>query len=177
MEAMSCICCRFFSLSEDRKEHIRQKHFRLIYWQDIKPLESFLLLNISRGTITWRANDTEVLVKRQMEQMESISLLLKFSSDVGFFSLRPGRNWTPNRVQIVCDYVQCPACGVHSPTKTVTIYPVARWQLTDSWLRAPEKKRKLWKQWDACPFSSNTYLCTADYVLGHFCSFLTLCFC
>ena len=125
MEAMSCICCRFFSLSEDRKEHIIQEHFRPIYWQDVNPPKSFFCYPISPKELFREVRMIpRFWLKGRWSRRSRFVYYLSFPFDVGFVPLRPGPNCKTNRVEIVCACVQCPACGVHAPTKIVTIYPV-----------------------------------------------------
>lgn len=128
MEERRCIYCRFFSLSEDRKEHIIQKHFRPRYWQGIRPSKSFFCNSISPEELFHevRMIPRFQLIGRWSRRRGRIRFVyyLSFPFDVGFV---PGANCTTTTVRIVCDCVYCPACDVHPPTKIVTMYPVPRW--------------------------------------------------
>lgn len=123
---MSYIRCRFLTISEETKLHVIQRHFRFRHWRVINHWESFFLRNVifpqelfhvvgtipryQLGQIGWSRYNRFVYEKR-------------FSFEVGVFPLNAGPNYTTNRAQIVCDCVECPACGIHAPTEVVTIYP------------------------------------------------------
>lgn len=123
---MSCTWCRFLSLSKDREEHIIQRHFLFNDWRDIKPGESFFFCNSISPEVLFRM--VRMIPRLQLRgrwgRLGRFVYYLNFEFDVGVFPLQLGPNCRTNRVQIVCDCVQCPACGFHSPTKIVSIYPV-----------------------------------------------------
>ena len=125
MEPLGCICCRFFSLSEDRKEHIIQEHFRPRYWQDINQSKSSFCNSISPEELFHEVQMYPRFLLRgrwsRRNRENRFVYYLSFPFDVGFV---PGPNCTTNRVEIVCACVHCPACGVHPPTKIITMYPV-----------------------------------------------------
>jgi len=128
MEAMSCARCRFLSLSEDREEHIIQRHFLFKNWRDIRNKDSFFFCN----SISPQQLFHEVRMKPRSQFRQGVwstrdpfdfYYFLRFDFDVGVYPQHPGRNCTTNMVKIVCRRVLCPACGFHQPTKIKTIYP------------------------------------------------------
>ena len=124
---MSCVCCRFLYLSKDREEHIMQRHFLLRNRQDTDPgeIRSFFRKSMSPDELF---HHVRMIPRFQLRgrwgRRSRFVYNLSFGFDVGIVPLHHGPNRTTNRVEIVCACVRCPACGVHPPTKIVTIYPV-----------------------------------------------------
>ena len=122
---MSCLWCRFLSLSEEDEDHIIRRHFLFNDWRDIKYKDSFCFCN----SISSQQLLHEVRMKPRFQfrqggwSMDQFIYYLSFDFDVGFYPRHPGRN-TTNIVRIVCDCKKCPACGLRQPTKIKTIYPV-----------------------------------------------------
>jgi len=127
MEVMNCPWCRFLTLSEDAEEHIIERHFRFRDWRDATSYwHSFFLRDAIYPQQLF--HDVQMRSRFSFRQggwstPDRFVYYLSFPFYFGFYPLHHGRNYTTN-VKIICQRVQCPACGLDQPTKIVTIYPV-----------------------------------------------------
>ena len=119
---MGCNGCKFLHLSEECKEHIIQRHFlpesnlpmddrdSVFFGNLISPNELFDLV--------------ESLPRFQLEQQRwsgnCFIYSFRFGDDIG---VHPNLLTFTNKIFIICACTCCPICGIHTPTKVITIYP------------------------------------------------------
>ena len=123
---MTCLGRCFLNISGEREEHVIQRHFLFENLYDINQWDSFFWGNIISPQQLFHVVQTiprYQLGESGWSRHNRFVYELSFSIDVGMFPLHAGQKCTTNRVQIVCDCVECPACGIHPPTEIVTIYP------------------------------------------------------
>ena len=138
----NCSKCFYLSISRRVKHHVLQDHF---YFEDsrfhsIKPWQAFFKPTICSKDLFYTVENTPRcdLGHIRRSYRRRFVYTIRFNFDVGFYPYMYQRG-TTKKIQIVCDLVKCPRCGVRRPTAVRTIYP---WdERSEQYLRRPYVRR------------------------------------
>ena len=122
----NCSKCFYLSISRRVKHHVLQDHF---YFEDsrfhsIKPWQAFFKPTICSKDLFYTVENTPRcdLGHIRRSYRRRFVYTIRFNFDVGFYPYMYQRG-TTKKIQIVCDLVKCPRCGIRRPTAVRTAYP------------------------------------------------------
>lgn len=126
---MQCICpvtrnCVF--ITENRENHIRERHFNPSPNDEREPRRGFFLRHIFARPEDLFVTVLDLLrldLQPDEESDNCYQYYLEFPFDVGYFPYRREGPYYTNIVKVVCPYIICQYCFKHCPSSVVTIYP------------------------------------------------------
>ena len=122
---MSCNGCRFLHLSEACKKHIIERHFLIENNRVIDDKDSFFFVNVfsPNGLFDLVESQPRFQLEQRGWSGNSFIYLLRFDYDIG---VHPKLRSKTKEIYIICACTRCPVCGVHPPTKVITMYPAKK---------------------------------------------------
>lgn len=117
-----CIGCHFLNLSFAAMQHVIERHYLIENDREMTYRESFFFSNVLSPREL--SNYVRLHPRLELDQRgwsgDRFVYTMSFPFDIGAHFVR---GTTTNKINIICDCIRCPVCGVQVPTEVVTVYP------------------------------------------------------